>query len=166
MLGLKCQEQTINKIRKLPHIISILILLVGIIPAVWFPYAIHSIRLNYKDEGFSNAVGICWRGVYYLIAIVMCIAIISLISEKKGIFSKVGEKSILVYAGSTFLSPSAYVLIDHFLGISKYPILNILCMILFSAFVVIIMTMDWIEKVYNHFINGIINLLFKTNNIT
>ena len=161
VLGVECRETTIKKIRSVPHIISCVILLLGIIPAVYFPYAIHSVRLNYHDEGFSNVVGIGWRVVYYLIAIVMCTAMINLCPNKKTFFSRVGQKSILVYAGSTFLSPSAYVLIDHFVGISRSPILNTVCMVVFSALVIAFMTMDWIEKVYNFFIGIINHILFK-----
>lgn len=71
VLGLKCDESFILKIKAIPKGLSILILLLGWIPAYFFPYAIHSIRLNYADEGFGNVEGILWRCCFYGIAIII-----------------------------------------------------------------------------------------------
>ena len=81
--GIKCTESIINKIRKVPHVIAVFVLLLGLIPASVCPYSIHSIRLNYESEGFTNIEGMLWRCLFYIVAIVMGMAIINLLPATK-----------------------------------------------------------------------------------
>ena len=60
VLGVKCTQEHIEKIRKMPKIASVAILLLGILPAVYLPYEIHSIRMNYESVGFSPIEGILY----------------------------------------------------------------------------------------------------------
>ena len=155
VLGLKVSEDWINKIRNVNKGLAIGVLLLGIIPAVFFPYAIHSIRFTYERQGFTNIVGIGWRLVYYVIAAVMCASIINLCPNKESIFSRIGKQSILVYAASTFLSPSLYVLIDRFTGIGQYPVVNFIAMICFSLGITVLASMKWVKVIYDTIINTI-----------
>lgn len=161
VLGMKCDKNAIVRIRELPHSIAVFILLLGIIPAVYFPYAIHSIRLNYVDEGFSNVEGMAWRLVYYMIAVVMGIAIINLTPGKRTFLSQIGKYSLLVYAGSTFLSPSGYILIEKLFNTSRFRMLNFGGMVLFCILIMFIMSQERIAKIYQIIESGIIKLLFK-----
>lgn len=161
VLGMKCDGSMILKIRAIPKTISVLTLLLGWIPAYCFPYAIHSIRLNYSDEGFSNIEGVLWRCCFYCIAIVMGIAVINLVPCKKGVLSKIGQSAILVYAGSTFLSPSLYVLINNYLNLSQNEILNFIGMVIFSLCVVFVCSRDIFDRIYSYIIDKILNIIFK-----
>lgn len=161
VLGVKCDKDQINKIRKIPHFISVIILIVGIIPAVYFPYAMHSIRINYQDQGFSDLEGIMWRLIFYCIAFIMGLAIINLVSDKKTVLSQIGKYSILVYAGSTFLSPSGYAVLDHFFGISRSRVLNFVGIVLFCMLIVFIMSREWVAKLYTIIESRLTNFIFN-----
>ncbi|SNU06909.1 Fucose 4-O-acetylase [Lachnospiraceae bacterium] len=161
VLGLAASEELINKIRGFNKLFLIIILIAGIIPAHFFPYAIHSIRLTYAHQGFGNIEGMLWRIVYYVIAIVMGMAIVGLVPNKGLFFSRVGKNSILVYAISTFLSPSLYVLIDHYLKFSNNSIVNFIIMIIFCVFIIWIASIEIIQKIYGFIIDNITSFIFR-----
>lgn len=161
VLGLKCDERIIERIRSIPKVIGIVILLLGIIPAVYFPYAIHSIRLNYADEGFSNLEGMAWRVVFYTVAILMGAAIINVMTDKRCFLSKIGKKSILVYAGSTFLAPSGYVLLNKLFRLDASRVVNFVGMILFCGFICFICSREFVSKLYEWIEGKIVFILFQ-----
>ena len=160
VLGVKCDKEVISKIRKSSKIVSCFILLLGIFPAVSLPYAIHSVRMTYSSVGFGNIEGILYRGTFYLIAIIMGIALIRLMGEKKYIFTHIGYASILVYAGSTFLAPHGYVLLDKIFGISNNRIANMIFMIIYCITVVSICSLPVFLSWYNIVVNRINIILF------
>lgn len=160
VLGVKCDKEVISKIRKSSKIVSCFILLLGIFPAVSLPYAIHSVRMTYSSVGFGNIEGILYRGTFYLIAIIMGIALIRLMGEKKYIFTHIGYASILVYAGSTFLAPHSYVLLDKIFGISNNRIANMIFMIIYCITVVSICSLPVFLNWYNIVVNRINIILF------
>lgn len=161
VMGVLCDSELIKKIRKIPKIIACVILAIGILPAVYLPYAIHSVRMTYESAGFNNIEGILYRLVFYLISTIMGIALICLMSEKKNIFTHVGEASILVYAGSTFLAPHGYILIDRMLGLSQNRIINMIGMILYCVVIVLICSIPVFLKWYNDIVSMINKWIFK-----
>ena len=161
ILGVKCNEEMIRRIKQTPILLSAVILILGIFPAVFLPYAIHSVRMTYSSVGFGNIEGILYRIIFYLTATVMGLAFIRLVGEKKYIFTQIGYASILVYAGSTFLAPHGYVLIDKIFGISNNRVLNMIAMIIFCVVVVSVCALPIFLKWYNAVMNWINNLLFK-----
>lgn len=161
VLGMLCDANIIQKIKSIPTVIALLILLAGIIPATYLPYEIHSIRMTYSSVGFSNVQGILYRIVFYLIAVIMGIAIIRLMSVKETKFSYIGRASILVYAGSTFLAPHAYIILDNLFAFSQNRVINMIGMVVFCIVVVLICSLPIFLKWYNAIINGINILIFK-----
>ncbi len=162
-MGILSSEEQINKLRRMKKIIGIVILLLGIIPAHFFPYAIHSIRFTYENQGFSNIEGLLWRLVYYIIATLMMGAIIIVTSDKNSIISKIGKHSIVVYAFSTFLSPSLYVLFDKIVHISRCPILNFFSMIIFCVFIILVASINWINEIFSAVIGFIAKILLQSD---
>ena len=160
-MGVLCDSELIKKIRKLPKILAWLILALGIFPAVYLPYAIHSVRMTYESAGFDNVEGILYRLIFYLIATMLGAALICLMPEKKNIFTHIGESSILVYAGSTFLAPHGYVLINNVLGLSQNRILNMIGMILYCFIIVLICSIPIFLKWYNGIVSMINKWIFK-----
>ena len=161
VLGIKCTESIINKIRKVPHVIAVFVLLLGLIPASVCPYSIHSIRLNYESEGFTNIEGMLCRCLFYIVAIVMGMAIINLLPATKTFCSKIGMRAILVYGGSTFLAPSGYVLICNLLHLDRNNMVNALGILIFSILILFVCSSDIINNIYQFIYNKIIGLLFK-----
>ena len=149
VLGVMCDSEHISKIRQLPKWIAVAALAAGILPAVYLPYAIHGIRMTYTSAGFGSIEGIAYRLIFYVIAVVMGAAIICLMPEKKTIISNIGKASILVYAGSTFLAPHGYVLLDKICSLSGNRIINMAGMIVYCLCLVLFCSMPLFLKWYN-----------------
>lgn len=136
VLGMICKQEYIEKIRKMPLFAAIGILLIGILPAIYLPYAIHSIRMTYAACGFSNLEGAFYRLVFYIIAILLGIALMRIMPEKKTFFSGIGTAALAVYGGSTFLSPHGYVIIHRLFACLNHRWLNFFAMALYSGVLV------------------------------
>ena len=161
VMGVLCDSEFIKKTRNIPKVVAVIILMLGILPAVYLPYAIHSVRMNYSSVGFGNLEGMAYRLLYYVIAMLMGMALICLMSEKKNIFTNIGKSSILVYAGSTFLAPHGYVLLDKLLSLSSHRIVNLVGMIVYCVCVVLFCSTPVFLQWYNYVINMINKWLVK-----
>mgnify|MGYP004506432667 CR=1 FL=1 len=161
VMGVLCDSEFIKKTRNIPKVVAVIILMLGILPAVYLPYAIHSVRMNYSSVGFGNLEGMAYRLLYYVIAMLMGMALICLMSEKKNIFTNIGKSSILVYAGSTFLAPHGYVLLDKLLSLSSHRIVNLVGMIVYCVCVVLFCSTPVFLQWYNYVINMINKWIVK-----
>lgn len=161
VMGVLCGQDWVNKIRKIPKIVAVLILVLGILPAVYLPYSIHSVRMTYASVGFGAIEGICYRLVFYLIATAMGVAIICLMDGKESRLSQIGKASILVYAGSTFLAPHAYVIVDKVFHLSNSGVVNLIGMSVFCLAIIIICSLPIFLKWYNTVVVTINRYIFK-----
>ncbi len=161
LLGYYCTAETVARIRKIPKLFAVGILLLGVIPSVYLPYSFRNVRNNYETVHLVWWEGILYRLLFYAIAVLMMAALINLMSSKKNFFSRIGKNAILVYAASTFLAPQLYVLIDRYLPLSQNIAVNLICMIVFSAAVVFFASLELIRKIYDAVIGWINSLLFK-----
>ena len=161
VMGVLCDSEFIKKTRNIPKVVAVIILMLGILPAVYLPYAIHSVRMTYSSVGFGNLEGMAYRLLYYVIAMLMGMALICLMSEKKNIFTNIGKSSILVYAGSTFLAPHGYVLLDKLLSLSSHRIVNLVGMIVYCVCVVLFCSTPVFLQWYNYVINMINKWIVK-----
>lgn len=161
VLGVLCTRETVERIRKIPKLVGVLILLAGSLPAVFLPYSIHSVRMTYGSVGFSNLEGIGYRVIFYVTAALFTAAFINLMPARKHWFSQIGTASILVYAGSTFLAPHAYILIARLLHIPSAPWINIPAMCIFCLSVVLLCSRPIFLKWYQAVMDGLNRLIFK-----
>ncbi len=157
--GVMCDAKMIRKLRSLPRWIGTLILLVGIPVAYFTPYGMHSVRLTYEAEGFSNLQGVLMRILFYAIAFLMGAAIIQLMPARKTWISGIGKESLIVYAGSTFLSPHAYLLIASALHLRSNRALNLAGMIVFCALLVSFCSIPVFSQLYDMIMDGIKKIL-------
>lgn len=161
VLGTKCTKKHIEKIRNMPRLAALCVMLAGIIPSVYLPYNFRNVRFTYHYVGLDNLEGILYRLLFYCIALMMMAAIINLMPSKKNVFSKIGANSIIVYAGSTFTAPFLYLMIAARLSLSTNIYINLLGIIIFSLFITLFFSMDWIRKIYDCVIDCINRVIFK-----
>lgn len=161
VLGLKCTEDHVRKIRNLPHLPALAILAAAVIPSVVLPYSFRNVRFTYESVGLSPALGIGYRALFYLIAVLMIGALINLFPERKNCFSRVGTNAILVYAGSSFAAPALYLLIARFIPLAGSVYGNLAGMTVFAAALVMFCQMEWIRNIYDWVIEGICKVIFK-----
>lgn len=164
VMGVLCTEKVIEKIRRIPKIWAILILLLGILPAYSLPYAIHSVRMTYSSVGFDNLTGMIYRLIFYINAVLMGAAIINLMPARKSLISQVGVASILVYGASTFLAPHGYILIANIFHLSRNRILNFVGMLVYSFLLVMLCSMPVFLKWYKAILAFICNCVFRPSN--
>lgn len=160
VLGLYCTPEHIEKIRRIPHIAAVAVLLLAIIPATQLPYCFRNVRFTYASVGLSNGMGILYRLLFFAIAIVMILAFINLFSAKRTPLAPIGENAILVYAGSSFASPTLYLLIAGIFSLDANPAVNLICMVLFSILLTRFCAMNWIKRIYDWIMGHITHFLF------
>ena len=161
-VGVVCTPEMIQKIRRIPKMIGVLVLLTGILPAVYLPYAIHSVRTTYAAAGFTPISGMLYRLIFYVIAAVMGCAFINLCPAKKTFLSQIGKSSIVVYTASTFLSPHGYVLLEKLLPIPQTPVFRLIAMCIYCAALVLFSSLPIFVRIFNRIVLQINKLLFKT----
>lgn len=161
VLGVMCDPEHIRKIRQVPKGIAVAVLAAGMFPAVYLPYAIHSVRMTYASAGFGDIEGIVYRLIFYITAVIMGAAIICLMPGKETFISNIGKASILVYAGSTFLAPHGYVLIDKICQLSGNRIINMTGMIIYCMCLVLFCSIPLFLKWYNHILGMLNKWIFK-----
>ncbi len=161
VLGTKCTSDTVQKIRRIPKIFGAAVMLLGIIPAVVLPYNFRNVRFTYHYVGLDNITGIVYRLLFYCIAVLMIAALINLMPAKKYWFSKIGENSIIVYAGSSFAAPYVYLLIVKFLPIADNIYINFAGIVIFSILVAAFFSMQWIKWLYDWILDEIYRLVYR-----
>ena len=105
--------------------------------------------------------GIVYRLIFYITAVIMGAAIICLMPRKETFISNIGKASILVYAGSTFLAPHGYVLIDKICRLSGNRIMNMTGMIIYCMCLVLFCSIPLFLKWYNHILGMLNKWIFK-----
>lgn len=163
VLGFSCQQEHIAKLRSLPGLPFAAILLLAVLPAILLPYNFRNVRFTYLDVGLTPFMGIFYRLLFYLIAAAMIFSMIRLFSSRKNFFSRVGTNALLVYAGSSFASPALYLVIAKFIPVTANEWSNLLGMCIFSFFLVLFCSMDFISLIYNKIMYYLISFFFKEN---
>jgi len=161
VLGAKCTEQHVQRIRQLPKYIGVIIMGLGIIPAIVLPYSFRNVRFTYESVGLSNLAGIGYRILFYFIATCMIIAIINLMPQGKSKLSQIGENSIIVYVGSSICAPSLYLVLAKVLPVTANMWTNLLGIAIFSVFVAWFFSKMWIKKIYDWVLSKIYFCLYK-----
>lgn len=161
VLGLLCTKEHVERIRRIPRPFAAAILAAAVIPAVLLPYSFRNVRFTYESVGLSPALGMGYRALFYLIAILMTGALINLFPERKTIFSHIGVNAILVYAGSSFAAPALYLLFARFLPLTYSVWTNLAGMTAFAAALVFFCSMDPIRKIYDSIISWIGGIIFR-----
>lgn len=161
LLGVKCTKEHVEKIRRMPKTIGVIILLLGIIPATLLPYNFRNVRFTYSYVGLGNGLGMIYRLLFYVISVIMLIAIINLMPKKKNLFTIIGENSIIVYAVSSFAAPFGYLLINQFVHLSENMWINLAGIVIYCVLVARLGAMQWIKTIYDAIMGLIYKVLYK-----
>lgn len=164
VLGAQTGEETVRAVRRVPRWIWVAVMLAGVPVARFTPYAIHSVRMTYAACGFGPLEGIAYRLLFYAVAVPMGAAVLGLAPAGKTRASGIGGAAILVYAGSTFLSPHAYLLLAGPLHLASSRILNLAGMAVFSLAVAAVCSRPAFLRAYRAVLGAVERvLLFGTS---
>ena len=161
ILGTKCTKNTVEKIRKIPKAAGAAVLLAGIIPAVVLPYNFRNVRFTYHYVGLDDLTGIAYRLLFYGIAVIMILAWINVMPSRRTFMSRIGENSIIVYAGSSFAAPFVYLLLARWIPVESNVWINLAGIFIFSILTVLFFSMGWIKKIYLWFLDKVNWIIFE-----
>ena len=161
VLGTACDGSAVRAVRRVPKWFWAAVLAGGAAVACWTPYAMHSVRLAYSDAGFGPVEGIAWRLCFYLVATVMGAAVLGLAPAGKSFLSRIGEAALPVYAGSTFLSPHAYLLVAGRAGLPANRVASLAGMALFSFAVVWFCSLPPLLRAWRAYFAGLERILLS-----
>lgn len=149
LLGYYCSRENIEKIRKLPKVISFIIIAINIMVSVYivnndvFRETVFYFKKPYPEDKELSYV--LYRIIIYIIASTMIIALINLSSRKKGILSKLGANTMTVYILHLFTIP----ILDKFNILEDKLYLYIIYSILATLLIVYLYSRPFVVKGYD-----------------
>jgi fucose 4-O-acetylase-like acetyltransferase len=161
LLGYYCKTEHIKKIRRLPRIISMTILiLVGVASTYlasqpWFKVESLFLRRFYPDEAQLEAMLL--RAMIYVAAIAMIIAVTNLMTAKKNFLSYVGSSTLTVYVLHLFTIP----LLEKLALFKDHPYLYLIYSILMTAIITYVYTLAGVRRLYDSIMNFLAGLMLK-----
>lgn len=165
LLGYYAEYEHIERIRKIPKVVSLVSTLV-IAFVVYYLACIKRIDLDnilmkshYDDN--SSMEGFFYRGVYYIIAIIMIIVCINLASNKKSILTTVGQRTFTVYYFHMFFVRFMESYGNNVTVFKENIGLYFLFVVLSSILIVGLLSLKCVEDIYNKGIDLVKRLIFR-----
>lgn len=167
LLGFYCKREHIEKIRKIPRVISgIIILGYGVISYVIVRLELFKKESFYMRKAFSrinqeSSVSLMARIFIYVSAIILTICLINLFSTKKKWYSIIGANSVTVY-------------ILHLLAVANLRKLDLpwdgtiyylIYALVNSALITFVFSRQSVVDAYKKIMNGITNMALKKENL-
>lgn len=118
LLGFFCSEETLSRIRKIPHILCILLMCsMFFVTAVMnvkqlIPVKMYEFIQSYESCGVSGRSGIMQRGIILLIAVVTTLCLVNLAGEKENFLCRIGKRTAAIYLLSSFVIYAAFYIIN------------------------------------------------------
>jgi fucose 4-O-acetylase-like acetyltransferase len=159
LLGYYCSKEHIEKIRRIPKIISLLIfIVVGICSVCIIKYDIFQVKnlflkLPYPEE--ADVEHMFYRIFIYVIALLMIGALINITSDNKSFISKIGLNTMTVYIFHLFIVP----ILEKFEILNDKPYLYMAYAVVISIIITYLFSRPKVSKYYNKVINGVIGLI-------
>lgn len=165
LLGYYTKYEHIERIRKIPKIVSLASTLV-IASVVYYLACIKEIDLDnilckshYDDN--ASVEGLFYRGIFYIIANIMIIVCINLASNKKSILTTIGQRTFTVYYFHMFIIRFIESYGDNITIFKENTGLYFLFVLLSSTLIVGLLSLKCVENVYNKGIDLVKRLILR-----
>ncbi|MDF2542636.1 MAG: hypothetical protein K0S47_2354 [Herbinix sp.] len=163
LLGYFTTQKHIDMIRKIPKIVgSIIVIAVGALSYYAVRYDLFRTELLYLRKAFKESMQfeeMFYRGVIYIIALLMIFAMINLFSYKKNFLSVMGTRTMAVYIFHLFTTP----ILELFDIFRDQPYLYLLYSVVATAIIVYIYSRPIALKLYNATIERLNSLVLRKN---
>lgn len=160
LAGYYTNKDSINKIKKSSKLISSLIILISLCVAIYVAknnivdYKFLYLSNSYSSSGLNMLQGILLRLALYILATLTSASIINLIPNKKFSLTKLGENTMVIYIGHSFI----------LLTLNKFvPQFNYLILIV-PILIVFILSRPKLNNIYNNCMNFINYRILRTQN--
>lgn len=174
MIGYNFKREWINKIKNIPFVFIIILIIFGVI---LFVFGIKNDFVNYnlllRNISFD---GLCISRIHGLIAnvffifpltVIFSVVILYFISEKKNAFSYIGKNTIIVFLLHPFICYCFPFFVNQLNSLCEFSLgMHLTLKILMSLLVTIVLGFNLFTKVYNKIMIKIEHILIKDNSKT
>lgn len=115
---------------------------------------------SYYDDN-SSMEGFFYRGIYYIIAIIMSIVCINLVSNKKSILTTIGQRTFTVYFFHMFIIRFIESYGDNITIFKENAGVYFLFVVLSSILIVGLLSLKCVENIYNKGIDLVKRLILR-----
>lgn len=165
LLGYYTKKEHLDRIRKIPKLISIATtLVIGYI--VYYLACIKELKLgnvlcntHYDDN--SSMEGFFYRGVYYIIATIMIIICINLASNKKTILTTIGQRTFTIYYFHMFFVRFIESYGDNITIFKENPKVYFAFVVISSLLIVGLLSLKCVQTFYDKGVNLVKRLIFR-----
>ncbi|MBH1941547.1 acyltransferase family protein [Mobilitalea sibirica] len=161
LMGYYCTQEHVKIIRKLPKVISVLVIVAVGSFSTWivgndiFKVEVLYLRKAYPEN--SEFEGMFFRLIVYAVALLMTAVIINLMSNKKSLLSKIGTGTLTVYILHLFTIP----LLEKLKVFYNQPYLYLLYSVFMTALITIVYSSTFVKKLYDGFMDKLIGIVLR-----
>ncbi len=161
LLGYYCTAEHITKIRKLPKLLGVVVVVVVASVSMylslkkWFKIEYLLLRKPYAQD--EQLKGMLIRILIYIIAFAMIIAITNLMTARKNFLSYIGTSTLTIYVLHLFTIP-VLAKIELF---RKQPYLYLVYSFFIAALIVYIYSLPFVKKGYDLLMDKLTGLLIR-----
>ncbi len=167
ILGYKFKKESIEKIRKVPKIYSLALIIAAFAVTVFLsisetmPVKMYELIQSYKATNLDNLHGMILRGTIYIIATIIIFALVNLMPDKEFPVTIYGQRTLCIYVLSSFvIIPIHRLMTNVGITIEEMPI-QIIVALGITAMTFIITGNKYVNKGYNTLMEKISSYLIK-----
>jgi fucose 4-O-acetylase-like acetyltransferase len=167
ILGYKFKKESIEKIRKIPKIYSIVAIIVAFAITIYLnikqtmPVKMYELIQSYSATKLDNIHGMILRGTIYIIAVVIIFALVNLMPDKEFPVTIYGQRTLCIYVLSSFvIIPIHRLMTNVGITIEEMP-LQIIVALGITALTFIVTGNKYENKDYNTLMEKISSYLIK-----
>ena len=167
ILGYKFKKESIEKIRKIPKIYSLVLLIVAFAVTVYLnirgimPVKMYELIQSYSATKLDNMQGMVLRGTIYIIATIIIFALVNLMPDKEFPVTIYGQRTLCIYVLSSFvIIPIHRLMTNVGITIEEMP-LQIIVALGITALTFIVTGNKYVNKGYNTLMEKISSYLIK-----
>lgn len=163
LLGFYCTKEHIAKIRRLPKLVSLAIIVGTAVLSTYVVFnKLFKVEVLYLRRPYPEATelkSMMFRILVYVVAIMMIFAIINLTTAKKTRLSMIGTSTMTVYILHLFTIP----LLEKYEILKNQPYLYLLYSFFMTATIVYLYTRPVVIRIYDAFMDKLTGLIIKTD---
>lgn len=167
ILGYKFKKESIEKIRKVPKIYSLALIIAAFAVTVFLnisetmPVKMYELIQSYSATKLDNMQGMVLRGTIYIIATIIIFALVNLMPDKEFPITIYGQRTLCIYVLSSFvIIPTHRFMTKAEISIEEMPI-QIIVALGITAMTFIITGNKYVNKGYNTLMEKISSYLIK-----
>jgi len=162
LLGYYCTKERVAKIRKMPKLISVAIIIATAAISAYFAISrVFRVEILYLRRPYPEDLqlkSMLCRLVVYIVAISMITATMNLMTSKKTFLSTIGTSTMTVYILHLFTIP----LLEKYEIFEGHPNLYLIYSILMTVTIVFIYTRPVVVRGYDKMMDKLSGIILKT----